>query len=119
MKPERRRILRFALHFAIGFPLCLWLYPHLLPAYQSGVIAALGEDLPDFLQLPCVGLHIPSSRRVAGAENELGAGCLLFDEQVPETQVEADAASDLQSLPLEQLDAAWHDAVVVDVPVAA
>ena len=38
MKPELRRPLLFGLHFLILFPVCLWLYPKVLPAYQHLVV---------------------------------------------------------------------------------
>ncbi len=51
MSPDRRRILRFALHFALAFPVCLALYPLVLPAYQSLVIGGANLLLPAFAPL--------------------------------------------------------------------
>jgi hypothetical protein len=54
MKPELRRALVFGLHFLILFPLCLWLYPEVLPAYQKLVVGVANL----FLQAFSPALHV-------------------------------------------------------------
>ena len=48
MKPELRRPLVFGLHFLVLFPICLWLYPEILPAYQQLVVGAANLVLQAF-----------------------------------------------------------------------